>query len=292
MGKAAKSSNVSGSERPVVYRYHDYRAFLKDWFAYLKESQPGFSLRRLSASAKLASGYLPMVLAGSHELSLKALAKLLPCLQLARPEQNYFENLVKLCTCDTPEARIDALARMEKYAGYKKSNPNESHFFEYMSHWVCIAIREMATLPDFELDSAWIQKRLKPHVSVAEIEEALSFLIQRNYICLKPDGKAVSPEGHLQCVGGVYRTVLAHYHKEMMALAAQSIETTSAKQRNLFGHTFSIDSKLFDDAKRILDDAVAKLRALSDRGAADSIYHVELALFPLTNVPKEEGSGS
>src|SRR4051812_2691139 len=106
-------SKAKKSDRPDVYRYHDYRAFLKDWIAHRKTVRAGYSMRMLATEAKLASGYLPPVLAGAREISLKALSKILPVLGLNRAEQGYLESLVKLATSDSQEARIAAVSRMK-----------------------------------------------------------------------------------------------------------------------------------------------------------------------------------
>ena len=44
----------------------------------------------------------------------------------------------------------------------------------------------------------------------------------------------------------------------------------------------AIDSAQFAAAQRILDEAMKKIRDLGESGAVNSIYHLELALFPLT----------
>src|SRR6185295_18863017 len=104
---------MTASARPDIFTYHDYRAFLKDWIEFQRSARPGFSMRSLSAEAKLAVGYLPPVLSGARNLSMKALFKLLPVLGLTRPEQAYLENLVKL-TADSQETRIEAVTRMKR----------------------------------------------------------------------------------------------------------------------------------------------------------------------------------
>ena len=207
-------------ERPSVFRYHEYQEFLKDWVAYLKKTLPRFSLRKLSTQADLSPGYLPQVLSGGIALSMKALVKLLPHLQLDSSERVYFEHLVKLCTSDSPDARIEALGRMKKFSSYRRNNPNEAQFFGYMSRWYYIAIREMAHLPDFKADPAWIQARLRSKISLDEIQEALNFLSTNGFIEIRPDGTVVSSKELLTCAGGVYRTVLTHYHKEMFSRSA------------------------------------------------------------------------
>jgi uncharacterized protein (TIGR02147 family) len=273
------------AQRPDVYRYHDYRAFLKDWIAYRKTVRAGYSMRTLATEAKLASGYLPPVLSGARDLSMKALLKILPILGLNRPEQNYLESLVRLQISDSQEGRIAAVARMRRSSAYQRRNPNEAELFEYMSRWQYIAIREMAALPGFKADPDWIRSRLKTPVPAAEIEQALRFLGKHGYLNVLDDGTVAPPKEQIECAGGVYKVALTQYHRQMFGLAAESIDNSTAAERDLVGHTLVISDSKFEKARKILHEALDRIRDLG--GATDgegdsSVYHVELALFPLT----------
>ncbi len=269
--------------KPDIYRYHDYREFLKDWFRYLKENHKGFSLRNLSKKAGISAGYLPMVLAGSRHLSLKALSRLMPELDLKRAERSYLENLVTLGSTDSLSVRTEALEKMKRYRAYQKSNPREIEVYQYLTHWYYVAIREMAVTPGFKADPEWIQQQLRVPVALKEIKDALEFLLKNGYIRISPEGTAVPPDKDVDCMGGVYRVALGQFHREMFTLAAQSIENTSSEQRTILGHTFAIRPEDFEKAREILNESLDKIRALGHTSQApDSVYHMEIALFPLT----------
>ena len=252
------------------------------------KTRPSYSIRSLAAEAKLASGHLPPVLAGTRHLSTKALLKLLPILGLSPPESAFLENMVKLCASTSQETRIAAISSMKRSAAYQRRNPNEAEFFEYMSRWYNIAIREMSIVPGFQADADWIQARLKVRVPTAELERSLKFLVQHGYLIQTPDGSIAPPKGHLECVGGVHRVALTHYHRQMFDLAAQSIDNSTTAERDLVGHTMVICPEKFDEARAILHEALKRVRSLAVRpsaGAAprdESVYHFELAMFPLT----------
>jgi uncharacterized protein (TIGR02147 family) len=281
MGKGSAAGKPGKPERPEVYRYHDYREFLRDWIAFRKQSERGFSARKLSVRAGLAVGFLPMVLGGKYALTPRALQKLIPVLGLARAEQNYFENLVHLSTSETPEARLAALSQMKNFAGYRRKHPEETEAFGYWSRWFHPVIREMVYLPGFRPDPDWIQPRLKTKVTRAKIASALEFLIQNGYIQVGAEGALIPPKERLKCVGAVYKTVLTHFHQEMFKLAAESIESVPAAERNIVGHTLAIDSSKFEGIRKILDEAIEKVQEFAGSPSSDSVYHLELAFFPL-----------
>jgi uncharacterized protein (TIGR02147 family) len=277
-------------QRPDIYRYHDYRAFLKDWIEFQKSARPGFSMRSLSAEAGVAVGYLTPVLSGSRDISIKAFFRLLPFLGLSKTEQSHLENLVKLCTGESQEIRIGAIERMGRSSPYKRRNPNEAELVEFMSHWYYIAIREMAAVPGFQADPAWIQKQLKTRVATADIEKALEFLQKHGYLTIGADGVVQEPKGHVDCAGDVYKVALTSYHRQMCDLAARSIDHTPSAKRELLGQTLVIRPTTFERAREILNEAMAKIRELNEpkeeipkkEEKDTSVYHVEVALFPLS----------
>ncbi|MEK6577933.1 MAG: TIGR02147 family protein [Bdellovibrionota bacterium] len=272
-------------ERPNIFKYHDYREFLKDWLAYKKASQSGFSLRYLAGKSGLGAGYLSMVNNRTRNLSSKALTKLIPPLGLEPRERPFFELLVKLGDADSQEERLSALDRMKKFSTYRKNNSSESEVFQYLTHWYYVAIREMTALPEFKTNPSWIASQLNCKVSIPEIEKALKFLIENKYIEVLSNGKAHPPEKSLDYMGGIYKIALTQMHQEMLSLAGKSIESTPSAERAILGHTFAVEDGDFDQAREILNEAFEKVRKLSKgKSSGKSVYHMELALFPLTRV--------
>lgn len=276
------------SKRPNIFQFHDYRMFLKEWFAYRKGKEKGFSLRSLAGQAGVATGYLPMVLNGKRALSDSALKSLLPYLGLSPNETSFFENMVVLGTSDSNVERVSALDRMKRFGEFKRQNPNETEAYEYLTHWYFVAIREMATLKDFKLDPQWIQENLTFPLTLTEIKAALNFLIKNSYIVVNPDGTVQPPTKYLDCSGGIYRVALADFHREIYSLAVRSIESTPSEEREIQGQTFAISSGDVDKAKEILREALEKIRSLGQKQAqAELVYHFEMALFPMTSIKSQ-----
>jgi uncharacterized protein (TIGR02147 family) len=261
--------------------------FLRDWLAFRKASQPGFSYRLLAKQAGLASGYLPMVLGGKRPLSGTAQAKLLPFLKLSRSEQSFFENMVTLGTSDSHEARINALERMRRFPKFQKENKDDAESYQYLTHWFYVVIREMANLPDFKADPDWIQSRLEAVVPLGEIKIALEFLIQNKYLVISENQQVKPPEKAIQCSGGVYRVALAQFHREIFGLASRAIEAIPSEEREIQGHTVGLTEEGFQEAKMIVQEALEKLRKLgqAEKGS-QTVYHLEVALFPMTKKGK------
>jgi uncharacterized protein (TIGR02147 family) len=276
-------------DRPNIFGYHNFRTFLRDWFTYLRAKEPQFSIRRLAEELHLASGYLPMVLSGSRKLSAKVLPRLIPRLGLSRSEIAYFENLVKLGTQDSHEAKVQAVDRMSKFRSYQRSNPTEAEFFEYASRWYHLTIREMATLPGFKADPEWIQERLKTKLPLKIIKDSLEFLFTHKYLDKDAQGNSIPSKATLNVDGTVYWAAVSHCHQQMFSLATESIQNTPTQERNLVGYTVGLSSKRFEMAQAILNRALDEIENLEKThpDQNEAIYQVEIALFPLTKRSKE-----
>jgi uncharacterized protein (TIGR02147 family) len=282
-GRTESQEKAREVARPEIFRYHDYQAFLRDWLAYRKASQPGFSMRSLAKQAGLAAGYLPMVLGGSRPISGKALNKLMPFLGLSASEQSFLENLVALGTAGFHEAHLAALERMKRFQQYREHNPRETEVYQYLTHWYYVAIREMASLPGFRLDAEWIQERLAAQVALKDIKTAIEFLLHNRYLEVDASGAVHPPEKAIDCTSEVFRTALAQYHREIFELAARSIENVPRDRRYIIGHAFALNEKNYAKALAIVDEAIRKVQALGDsEKGGDAVYQLELALFPMT----------
>jgi uncharacterized protein (TIGR02147 family) len=90
-------------------------------------------------------------------------------------------------------------------------------------------------------------------------------------------------EKQLDCFGGIYKLSLSEFHKQMFALAAESIDLVPRAERNLLGHTFSISQGAFDKVSEVLSEALEKIQKIeADDQGKDRLYHVGLAAFPLS----------
>lgn len=287
------SASETTSGRPDIFSFHDYQLFLVEYIRFLKSEKKGFSLRKLALQSGLSSKYLPMVLSGQRPLSQDALKKMMPFLDLIANEVSFLEALHVLGTTSFQEERIEALNRMKRFHQFQKYHQHESEAYEYLTKWYYYTIRELASDPEFQLEARWIQSRLRHPVPLSEIENAIRFLLKHSFLETDPTGKVVPPEKQIRAQGGVYKVALAQYHKDCLSLAAKSIENATSEERYLAGHTFAIPASKFNDVRILIDQTIEKIQDIiksTGQAPADSVYHMEMALFPLTKTSVEGDS--
>lgn len=269
--------------KPDLFRYLDHRAFLIDWFSYLKREFPELSLRQIARNAGLASGYLPMILAGKRALSQEALSKLKSHLKLNRAELRYLELLRIVGESEDPDQRLGALAKLRRFESYKANHSREVELHRYLSKWFFVAIREMVLLKDFQEDPSWIHDRLRGRIAVGEIKSALAFLYENGLLEKNQDGRAQVTKKLLDCNEGVFKLSLGEFHRQILSLAENSIEQTPRSERVMRGHTAAIRMSDLEKIRDLLKETQTKIELIcADATDADHVYHIELLAFPLS----------
>lgn len=80
---------------PNIYRYDDFRVFLKDSFQHRKDADPEYSYRKFAREAGISNpGYLLDVIIGKRTLSRNAAEKMANAFGLAEAEGEFFHLLV------------------------------------------------------------------------------------------------------------------------------------------------------------------------------------------------------
>ncbi len=275
-------------DRPQIIHYQDYRAFLKDWMQFLGFQDSTLTLEKLAEKSGVALGCFQKFFEKSVGLTSTTLGKIIPYLALTQYEKNYLKLLRTIAESEDSAERVQALEKLKTTHASKPEGDFNFDDYQYMSHWYYVAIREMASLPDFQMSAEWIQSKLHFEVSIEDLSEALVYLKQKGLIEIDVEGKARATEKHLDCTGGLYRLSLAQFHEQMLALAQESITKTARQDRKMLSHTVAIPQNRVAEAKAILEDAWQRVAELSSTfQRADSVYHLELALFPLTTPEKK-----
>lgn len=277
--------------KPNIQNYHDYLEFLKDWTNYQKQQKDGFSLRKISKEAKIASGYLPMCFSRQRKLSLKFYEKIKPFLKLSVKEKRFLDLLRIIAESEIPEERVRALTDLQKLADYKENHYSELEAHQYLSRWYYVAIRELVSLPDFKNDPAWIQDRLRGRVSQKEIIEGIQFLSKYGFILMSTSGNFKVAEKQLRCNEGVYKISLGEFHRQMLDIAKNSIDEVSREERILLGHTVALSKEQFDKIQTLLRETLNKIETVDNSSQPETeVYQIELAAFPITK-KSSPGSG-
>lgn len=278
---------------PSVYDYLDYRRFLSDLMSF-KKKQGGkkYSYRFLARACGFASpNFIKLVIEGQRNLTNESLAKIALGFGLSPTEREFFENLVFMNQSETHAEKDYYYQKMMAAKAYTKIHKIHKACYEYFSKWYYPAIREMAVFNDGGYSAAEIADRLTPRITPKEAEKALTLLTELGLIAKDAQGKWRQVDNTITTGPEVQSLTIANFHKEMLKLAAESIDRFSSAERDITGLTISINSQKISLIKELIAGLRKELLTLACQDElADQVIQINFQVFPLSKPVKREGT--
>jgi uncharacterized protein (TIGR02147 family) len=281
---------VTSAANVDVFRYRDYREFLRDAYTARKESEYGFSYRAFAKRAGLsAPNYLKLVSEGQRNLTPDMATRFAAALGLEGEAADYFCDLVAFNQASTAPERERCYQRLLRHRRYRDVFHLDAAHAAYHSEWYIPALRELVTCEGFQEDPAWIARTLRPTISVRQAEAALKTLLQLGFLVRSSEGRLVQTEpllstGDAQPLGHHIVT----FHRAMLTRAAEALDTTPRDEREIAALTLSLNAEQFAAFKRRLYEVRQELLQASldpgPGGPADRIVQINFQMFPLAQV--------
>jgi uncharacterized protein (TIGR02147 family) len=274
--------------RPSVFRYLDYREYLRDFYRSEKQRRRTFSYRSFSRRIGVKSpGHLKRVVDGERNLTGTMALKYAKVIGLKSDEARYFSALVQFNNATSSSDRDDAYGTLVTFRRYREAHRLDVRHAEYCSHWYVPAIRELAARPDFRNDPEWIAAELRPAISAKEAAAALETLFELGF--LRDEGGVIRQRSPVVSTGTQTDWVhVARYHRAMMQRASEAIDNFPAEERDLSSVTLCVPkSDLPGLKKRVAQFRRSLLSHYEDR-PSEQVVQVNIQLFPLSNAPEDD----
>lgn len=276
------------NERPNIFKYLDYRDFLKDWFEWRREDEPDFSMRTFLGKVShglASSGILSAILKGKRKLSAALKLKVQRALSLKDKEAQYFNLLVDFNQAkgmDEKNLLIQQLSRFRESKAHLVSEEQIGFYSKwyYLVVWCYFGMNQKIKNP------IAIAKQIQPALSAAQVEEAIEKLLGWDLIRKTANGY-VPTENHVTTEAEVRDLVAHHHHKEFMAMADRMLGETPPSRRQYQTLVFSVSQPTFEIVKERMVHFQEELRELLSRDKGeDTVCALTMQLFPHT---REEG---
>jgi uncharacterized protein (TIGR02147 family) len=174
---------------------------------------------------------------------------------------------------------------MAKSRKFRESHELSKEVFRFYTQWFHIVIREMISLEGFKADPAWISQHLHPRISKEDAERALKLLLKLNLIKKSEDDKVLKRTDPIIATAPEVRSLaVVNFHQSMMTLAAQSLSTVPAEERDITSATLGIRQEDLPRVKKKIEAFRKNLLAESETLAPrpDRIYQLNIQVFPVT----------
>lgn len=273
-----------------VFDYFDYRAFLRDYYAYMKKTRRGFSFRAFSLRAKLGSpNYLKRVMEGDRNLTLQMAERFAQACGLQGEAAEYFVQLVDFNQAASSAERSRAYAKLTGFKTYRKTRKLGVAQAAYHSKWYVPAVRELAGRSDFRSDPTWIASLLLPPVKPAEARNALLTLIDLGLLKAEKDGRVVQSEPLVSTGPEAHEVHIAEYHRTMMRLAIEAIDLVPSAERDISSVTLLVSKGGLERMKRRIQRFRRELMELALAEAeGKQVVQFNFQLFPISVNPAME----
>lgn len=273
-------------EKPDLYRYLDFRAYLRDWFAHRCHIDPKFSRRQFARLAgKRSPGLLSTVMEGDRRLTPPMVRAFASAMDLGGEESSFFAALVQLDQAATTQARNEAWNRVSASKAFREARPLQGASVEYLSHWWYPVVRELAHRADFRPDPAWIAKRIRPTITEAQARHALEALRTLGLLAGRRDGSMVPADGLVTTPHEVEGLAAHNYHRGMLERAIEAIDRFEPEQRHMVAATVPIPSSLLPAIKHEINALQQRVLDMSEQHVehTEQVVQVHLVLFPLSD---------
>jgi uncharacterized protein (TIGR02147 family) len=276
-------------ERANVFEYLDYREYLRDFYQHRKATEYGFSHRSFSRSAGLrSSNYLMLIMAGERNLAPEMAHQFAHACGLTQTESDYFCELVAFNQARSSAERGRCQQRLARFKQYRKIHKLEAAQAAYHSTWYLPAIRELTARPDFRADPKWIARTLLPKITTDQAEKALSTLVELGL--LEPDDeRGLRQRDALLSTGpGPLGHHIVDYHRAMLSLAADALDTIPREEREISSLTLCVSQETMLDIKERIRELRREILQLAElEGEPDRVVQVSFQLFPLSEKREE-----
>jgi uncharacterized protein (TIGR02147 family) len=275
---------------PSVYAYLDYRAFLRAWMEHRKREDPTYSYATFARAGGGSKAALANVLTGARTPRPETLDSFANAMGLLSGERNYLGLLVDLASAPdvtTRRAVLDRILATERYHQMRQAEKEPPADLErYLEFWYIPVIREMARMPGFRADPAWICRQLDPPIREAEAADALTRLLELGLLVLADDGTVTLRELRFRTPPETSRDAVMRFQREVLPDLIRNIDPDRPAGRHLLTSTILIETRQIPEAKAILNAANEQLLTLADanRPTTDAqVFQVSFQLLPMTD---------
>jgi len=274
-----------------VFNYTDYRRYLREYYAWAKVHQRGFSHRAFMAKTGMSGpNYFKRVMEGAHNLTENSIPKFAAALGLGEAEAEYFKNLVYFNQAETLEDK-------DKYFGIlmELKSPHSQYMlekaqYEYYRDWYNIAIREMLSFFPYDGNAAEMGKRLAPPVPPKQVKQAIKLMEGLGLIAQGEDGIYRATAKFILTDPDVQSLLIPKFHQAMTRMAGEAITRFPKEERYFSSSTVSLSESTYQDIIELIRGTRKEvLRKVGEDAAPERVYHLNMQLFPLTAGARRKG---
>ncbi len=268
-----------------VFKYSNYREYIKDYYFFRKEKQSSYSYRAMAFKAGInSSSFFKYVIEGKRNLSKGTLEKAVDAFGLKGLERDYFKNLVMLNQAATVGDNARYFAKLTEIRNQHEIKIVEPRDYEFYSEWYHPVVRELAVIPELKSPED-IAKCLVPEVSPAKVRESQDMLLRLGFLLKGKNGGYKQREPVLSSGQEMRRASILSYQIKMFNLSIDAL--SKAKQGSYLASStvLGLSNPNFEKAKEIIRKCRYKLLDMAAKEKkVDQVQQLNIHLFPVGKI--------
>ncbi|MEO6095958.1 MAG: TIGR02147 family protein [Fibrobacteria bacterium] len=269
---------------PVLFEYLDYRQYLIALFAFRKDHEAGFSLRKFCRKvhpSPSTSGLLSAILNGKRGLSAAFGVKLSAALALGDKERKYFDLLVDFTQAKGMEEKNHFFLQLSRFRNSRANEINQTQY-RFFSKWYFTVLLNFFDVEQRQKNPAEIARRIFPGVSPSQVQEAIDLLLELKMIKRMANGYAPVHK-HLAAGKEFAGMVALQYNTQFINLAANVMETAPPKDCRYSTLTFAISRKGAEAVRERMGSFLGELQEIINQDdKSEQVYTMNMQMFPNT----------
>jgi uncharacterized protein (TIGR02147 family) len=267
-----------------VFRYRDYRSFLRAHYERNKQRRGGYSLRAFSRGTGLRSpNYLKLVMDGDRNLTPSMALRFADGCGLSGDAAEYFCELVAFNQARVARERELHFERLTRFSRFRKVHKLDIAQSEYHSEWYIPAIRELTARVDFNEEPVALAKTLLPAISPSQAKRAIEVLLELGLLVRDEAGRLRQAQELVETPSGPLGHHVVQFHRSMMQLAAESLDRVPREEREIASVTLCLANDQLQQLKAELQSFRNHLlQKYQTRPDAARVVQLNLQMFPLS----------
>jgi uncharacterized protein (TIGR02147 family) len=267
-----------------IYKYYDYREFLRDFIPEEKKKNSALSHRfihqRLGISP--SSGFIANVLSGKQHFTMEQAVKLAEILGLSPDHTLYFKTMLSFArakSIDEQNRCFKAMNSMRKRKLKKLSEKQLSVF----NRWYNVVILELLMYYRFKDDYKALARMLDPPIKPMEAKYAIRELEGLGLIKKDREGYYVKTNQVMSTGDEILSYLVKKFQITMTDLEKRAIEHIPAEVRDISGLTLTLCEEDFARVKAEIQAFRKRMLEIA-RGSndPDRVYRCNFKIFPVT----------
>jgi uncharacterized protein (TIGR02147 family) len=242
-----------------IFRYDDYRAFLRDFFSEQKEIRKSFTQRSFARKAGFSShSFCPLVIKGKRRLTGDSVERIIGALPLRADAAIYFRALVKYNHSSSADAKQELFGRLREIREKTKFSRLDRKAYPFFDKWFYPVVRALAAYSDWGGDYRKLARMVEPQITVEEARTAVTALVSAGML-IQEGADRFRVQANKITTADIPAMVRNKNRRDILLQCINNTEAMTPEQRYLAYTTLTTGEKTYKKITDYLDTVRQKV---------------------------------